>query len=77
MDLLHHRAGGPHALAAWGGDTCEYGGGSWQASSMDRELDGNDEGSLSFFNTLYEEREMENAGFEPATSALQGRRSPN
>ena len=39
-------------------------------------LDGDEEGSLSFFNELYEEREMENAGFEPATSALQGRRSP-
>ena len=39
-------------------------------------LVGGDEGSIYFFNTLYERREMENAGFEPATSALQGRRSP-
>ena len=29
------------------------------------------------FNDLYEEEGMENAGIEPATSALQGRRSPN
>ena len=39
--------------------------------------DGADEVSISIFNMLEEEGGMENAGFEPATSALQGRRSPN
>ena len=33
--------------------------------------------SISNFNMLQEGGGMENAGFEPATSALQGRRSPN
>ncbi len=35
-----------------------------------------DEGNAWSFKTLREGEAMENAGFEPATSALQGRRSP-
>ena len=38
---------------------------------------GSDDVNILPFNTLCEEGKMENAGFEPATSALQGRRSPN
>ena len=42
-----------------------------------RDTDGADEVSSTLFNMLEERGGVENAGFEPATSALQGRRSPN